>query len=121
MNSLSRRRLLQSLGVSALAFAMPSLARSCDGAPPEADAFNLWNDRFRRNAESLAYRKISPLQWQEVMDQLYGDAPLAELKQLLTFDQLRQRILEKMPADRHEFFQTVHLNLNQVAQCQFAG
>jgi len=110
MNARSRRQMLQSLGISSLAFALPNLAHGSEQAPPAHVATSDWIDKLSHNAASLGKRQTSPLQWQEVMDQLYADVSLTDFKQHLRFDQLAKHILEAMPSDSQEWFHTIRLD-----------
>jgi hypothetical protein len=66
-----------------------------------------WFRELRVAARELRACKISPLQWQEAMDELFATVPLEGLCRQLGFDELKGKIVEKMPAERGEFFYRV--------------
>lgn len=109
MNAFTRRDALKSLGISALGLSFARLgAAHAEEVLPAGDLAG-WIQSLYKNEAELGRRRISPLQWQEMMDQIYRSTPLAQLKRHLDFPTLSKAILEKMPADRHELFHTIEL------------
>ncbi len=109
MNSFTRRDALKSLGISALGLSFARLGVAhAEEVLPAGDLAG-WMRSLSKNEADLARQRISPLQWQEMMDQIYRSTPLAQLKRHLDFQKLSKAILEKMPADRHELFHTIEL------------
>lgn len=94
---------------------MPRVAQAGEGVRPSHDGVPIWRDQLQRNANRLARRTISPLQWQVAMDQLYADVDLAGLKRHLNFERMSKSIVERMPSDHDEFFPTIDLNPDQEA------
>jgi hypothetical protein len=111
MHQFSRRSALKSLGASALGIALAQVGLANDDpSTVTAEDLNSWIRQLNDNALQLRKREINPLLWQEGMDKIYQSTPLEKLKQHLNFPVLSKSILEKMPADRGEFFQTIELN-----------
>lgn len=108
----SRRQSLQTLGMLALAYALPNLAQPCHAnASGQADMDD-WLERLFGTATRLKLREISGLQWQEAMDAIYADAPMADLHNRLDFATLRRQIIDQIPEDRGELFHRVALQGN---------
>jgi hypothetical protein len=115
MSKPSRRDALQALGASVLALSSARFGLAQLGAPPSKQSLNDWLRRLEENAQKQGNRTISPLQWQEEMDAIYGATPLSELKQHLRFDSLVKALLDKMPADRGEYFEDIDLSKPVIA------
>ncbi|NND95764.1 MAG: hypothetical protein HKN47_00375 [Pirellulaceae bacterium] len=96
--------------MSALGYAFARAAYCTDTANVGSIALTDWIGQLESNARLLRQGRASPLQWQQLMDRLYATTPLAEFKDHLNFDQLRSSILDKMPIDRPEFFQSIRLD-----------
>jgi len=110
MDVLTRRTALQSLGIAALGMGLlPRLARADDEEIATVKSLSDWAGQLEQNAQRLRQRQSSPLEWQEVMDQLYANVPFDALKEHLSFESLSKTLQEQMPADRHELFHTLHL------------
>lgn len=120
MFALSRRDALKSMGISALGISLARLGVAEAAEVLPADDFAAWKQQFFANGTNLSERQISPLRWQEVMDDVYRSTPLAQLKQHLDFPNLSKAILAKMPADRPEFFQDIELDAPS-AETELAG
>ncbi len=106
---LTRRIMLQSVAGAMLGM---SLQRVVEGAPHDAssiDELNHWIHALQRNSNDLSENRKTPLQWQETMDQIYGNTPLEPLRTHLGFPQLAGKILDKMPAERRELFHPISL------------
>ncbi|MCP4095199.1 MAG: hypothetical protein P8I27_10980 [Pirellulaceae bacterium] len=110
----SRRAAIKSLGMSALALAFVKTGLCESAFPGHVNELSSWLNRVQQNAVQLSNREISSLQWQEAIDRIYERTPLTELKELLRFDDLRRHILEKIPANRDELFQTIRLETPNV-------
>ncbi|MGI9473536.1 MAG: hypothetical protein ACR2NZ_18485, partial [Rubripirellula sp.] len=107
----NRRANLQQLGMLAMAC---SFAQSGLHAAEEdpTDTLSPWLDRLNHNAAALSDQSISGMRWQETMDEIYRDTPLASLHRKLDFERLRQTIIDAIPTERGEFFHRINLGGN---------
>ena len=109
MMQLTRRNALKTLGFSALGLSLAKIGSSAfDSFTMDSD-LKAWLSQLRGAARSLRESSISPLQWQEAMDAIYGSTPIEPLKERIRFDEARKRILEAMPSDQGELFYTIRL------------
>lgn len=106
---ISRRKSMQTLGLATLAYSLPQLAQSNAGDQASDPGISEWLDRLYQNASRLRTSKISSLQWQEMMDAIYADVPLDQLRQRLDFVSLQRQLLDRIPPERGELFQLVQL------------
>ena len=106
---LNRRKSLQTLGLATLAMAVPGFGNASAAGSTAGVDMTAWLDGLYRNAAKLRRREISSLQWQEMMDELYGDVPLQGLLQRLDFATLQKQILDQIGAERGELFHRVVL------------
>lgn len=106
----SRRAALKIAGVSALSLALAQIGLTDEVTDSQATTMGKWIEQLQDNALQLRHRKINPLLWQEGMDNIYRSTPMDSLKEHLNFKSLSKSILEKMPADRGEYFHTIRLN-----------
>jgi hypothetical protein len=114
MKNFYRRSCLQASGTTLLGLVMVKLGLGDDVTELRDGDLTKWMSRLNGQAIQLADGQISPLRWQEAMDEIFGSAPMASLKEKLKFDQLSKAILEKMPADRGEFFHSIDLSTSQL-------
>ncbi|MCC9606431.1 hypothetical protein LOC68_17895 [Blastopirellula sp. JC732] len=105
---INRRQSLQALGIAALGM---TLLRSDQLFAGEVE-MSQWLTRLYDNADRLGQDRISGLQWQEVMDQIYADVPMDSLKRRLQFDSLCTRIMDEIGSDRGELFHTINLPIS---------
>ena len=105
----TRRQSLHTLGLTALAYALPVVARATPHEPRPAVQLGTWLERLHANAARLRSRKISGLQWQEMMDDIYADTPLGALQDGLDFVSLRKQILDRIESEKGELFYPVRL------------
>jgi len=123
MNRQARRETLKTLGMSALGLGLSRHFLLAGGFANAAETISLgtWLTDLRLNAQKLRQRKISPLRWQEIMDEIYGATPLSQLKDHLNFPRLSAMILEKMPPDRQEYFHRIDLKTLSTEKFQQGG
>ena len=110
----SRRAAIKSLGMSALALAFVKTGLCESAFPGHVNELSSWLNRVQQNAVQLGNREISSLQWQEAIDRIYERTPLTELKEYLRFDDLSRQIIETIPDNRDELFQTIRLQTPNV-------
>ena len=101
--------MLQTKGLSALGVSFSHMGAILAEETSSDQDISKWLDRLYVNASHLGERQISSLQWQEVMDQIYGTAPIDLLKKRLDFVALRKLILDRIPAHRGQLFHRVEL------------
>ncbi|MFT7631194.1 MAG: hypothetical protein ACI87E_002230 [Mariniblastus sp.] len=109
MRQLTRRKMINVLGFSALGVSMCGLGCSTEVGPTKANEISDWLARLSKDSIQLGEQKISGLQWQEAIDVIYGSAPLGLLKDRLGFEALSATLIEEIPADRSELFHRVLL------------
>ncbi|MCA9180489.1 MAG: hypothetical protein KDA51_03530 [Planctomycetales bacterium] len=109
MRQFSRRSAIQLLGTSALSLALARVGLAGEQVDFQSIDVANWLQQLQENAVKLRERQINPLLWQEAMDSIYRATPLEQLKEHLSFSKLSKAILEKMPADRGEYFHTIEL------------
>lgn len=109
MNQLNRRSALQKMGLSALGVSLAHVGMLAANETSSSQDVSKWLDQLYDNASRLEKRKISGLQWQEVMDQIYGSTPLEHLKKKIDFEGLKKTIIDKIPSYRGELFYDIDL------------
>ncbi len=92
----SRRDAIRIGGGSLLAASFLSHAAQigCAMGPME-DQLETWKKRLGEVSNLLGQGKITGLQWQEEMDRIYGDTPIADLLKMIQFDDLQESILKQ--------------------------
>lgn len=66
-----------------------------------------WIRQFDGVSKQLARRAISPLQWQEALDRLYGSVPMASLLASIDFSRLSDRLSHLDLGEKGEIFHDV--------------
>lgn len=113
MNNVTRRQTLKRIGLVSL-FSSLHLQVSC-GSDRQSNRVDDWRSRRYRNSSRLKSKEISSLRWREVMDEIYADVPIAELKSCLDCERQRVAILDRISSDRGELFHRVILPRGEVA------
>ncbi|REJ69720.1 MAG: hypothetical protein DWQ31_03730 [Planctomycetota bacterium] len=105
---LTRRDLLKLSGRTLLAV---SLSQHClrAGYASEQGAAKAekWVARLDNISRQLAAGKISGLQWQEALDEIYGSAPLPELLKTIDFNRLSDQLASRGLGTRGEIFHDI--------------
>lgn len=68
------------------------------------DKLAQWKADLAKACTQLGNRKISGLQWQELMDKVYGATPMDDLLAMVNFDAIRDSIITQDIGDRGENF-----------------
>ena len=109
MVNISRRSLLQTMGMSALGVSLGSISLAMTGEGSSEEVMSNWLDTLFVNSAKLGNRQTSGLQWQSAMDGIYAAAPLDPLKKKIGFENSLENILDHMPAERGELFYEIKL------------
>ena len=80
------------------------LQRTGCASPFVEDKIQLWKTRLGEASKQLGAGKITGLQWQEEMDRIYADTPIADLLKMIRFDDLKDSILKMDLRGRGEIF-----------------
>jgi len=103
--SFTRREALVFGGRSLMAAAfLEHLVSLSAAASPIEDQLERWKSRLGAAAQQLGEGKISQLQWQEEMDKVFGETPIADLLKLIKFDDLKESMLATDLKGRGELF-----------------
>ncbi len=97
----------KSLLAASLVGSMQSLGMATEAGN---ERFEDWLRQLRENGQLLGSGEQSGLQWQERMDDIFGDAPLESLLQHLDFDRMREELQSRDLGARGEIFVTVNLD-----------
>jgi hypothetical protein len=103
--NVSRREVIK-IGAGSLVAAafMNHAAGIASAMGPLEDKIESWKKRLGDVSSQLGNGKISGLQWQEEMDRIYGDTPIADLLKMIQFDDLKESILEQDLKGQGEHF-----------------
>ena len=109
MPTISRRSLLQSLGMAAMYTSFARFSQACSGEIASSADVEQWLTRLSSNAQKLRDREISGLQWQEGMDQIFASTPLASLQSRIRLSEMGPKLVDLIPADKTELFHRLEL------------
>lgn len=105
MNSINRRQALKLGSASMLAVSLLNHMSQITRLPENIQSrLQPWKRRLAEAAADLGQGRISGLQWQQNMDRIYRDAPIAELLKMISFDDLRSSMLQSDLQGRGEVF-----------------
>jgi len=108
--SLNRRDLLQLSGRTLLAVSLSQHFLRAGYASEQGTAkAEEWSSRLDDVSRQLAANKISGLQWQEALDEIYGSAPMSELLKAVDFNRLSDQLATRDIGKRGEIFHDIPL------------